>query len=77
MQGDRDRLLWILHFSLAARSFQFAMLELVHHPLDRLLLRRALVSRHRSAPEPLSRYNSDKTAGAVTVRDAAESDLVP
>jgi hypothetical protein len=77
VQGDRDRLLRIFHLALAARGFQFAMLELVHHPLDRLLLRWALVFRHRLAPEPLSQDSSGETAGAVIVRDAAESDLVP
>jgi hypothetical protein len=43
VQGDRDRLLAVLHLATSASAgFEFAMLVLVHDALDSFLLSRAL-----------------------------------
>src|SRR4051794_29167393 len=54
-QGDRDRLLRVLHLA-AARGLELAMLELVHDALDRFLLPLRLLRHHR-----LHRCSSTRT----------------
>ena len=51
-ERDGDRLFWILDFPAAGRRAKLAMLELVHDPFDRLLLRLGFASSH--GPDPFS-----------------------
>src|SRR5205823_2247795 len=75
-ERDCDRLFAVLHLAAAARGLQLAMLVLMHDALDGLLLRWALMDRHRACSLQSSRQLQPARLHCCQP-DTADMDLVP